>query len=223
MKHFKGRFGRFKHLEDEGRIPPRVSSQIDALCRSLNGTAERLVNGLDSWSVEIAHDLQLLTLGPQFRGSENTRIGRAATREVQELIRAIVRNSLHEETDRTFLLRNASGRPVLIEFSSDPDVRVTETLPTSVRPTLSIEIKGGTDDSNIHNRLGEAEKSHLKARRLGFREFWTILRSALDFDSARRASPTTGRFFRLDEITDPDSEAHAEFSDLFAALLGIKS
>ena len=29
-----------------------------------------------------------------------------------------------------------------------------------------MEIKGGSDISNAHNRVGEAEKSHIKARQL---------------------------------------------------------
>ena len=40
---------------------------------------------------------------------------------------------------------------------------------------IAIEIKGGTDVSNLHNRLGEAEKSHQNARLLGFTQFWTII------------------------------------------------
>ncbi len=56
---------------------------------------------------------------------------------------------------------------MLIEFSSDPDVLITEKLQSGVRYILSIEVKGGTDASNIHNRLGEAEKSHLKAKKFG--------------------------------------------------------
>ena len=39
----------------------------------------------------------------------------------------------------------------------------------------SWSIKGGTDKSNAHNRAGEAEKSHQKARQQDFRECWTLI------------------------------------------------
>jgi len=45
----------------------------------------------------------------------------------------------------------------------------------SYRNRISIEVKGGTDYSNIHNRLGEAEKTHQNAKAAGFTEFWTVI------------------------------------------------
>jgi hypothetical protein len=39
-----------------------------------------------------------------------------------------------------------------------------------VRSLAAIEIKGGRDYSNIHNRIGEAEKSHQKAEKQGYVE-----------------------------------------------------
>ena len=94
-----------------------------------------------------------------------------------------------EETDRSLVLKNAAGRAVLIEVASDPDVTITETLEDGARPIVSIEIKGGSDSSNVHNRIGEAEKSHQKAKRLGFFEFWTILRSDVDDRERNRSLP----------------------------------
>lgn len=32
--------------------------------------------------------------------------------------------------------------------------------PNDFRNIIAVEVKGGTDFSNIHNRIGEAEKSH---------------------------------------------------------------
>ena len=46
---------------------------------------------------------------------------------------------------------NASGRRVTVSFSSDPDIAVTEKLTTSVTNKLAVEIKGGTDVTNVHN------------------------------------------------------------------------
>jgi hypothetical protein len=111
---------------------------------------------------------------------------------------------------------------VLFEFSSDPDVRVTEQLASQTRPTLSIEIKGGADASNIHNRLGEAEKSHLKARTRGFREFWTIVAVDVEDVAARRASPTTGQFFNLGRLLTAGTDDHERFRELLCSLVGIR-
>jgi hypothetical protein len=88
---------------------------------------------------------------------------------------------------------------------------------------VSIEVKGGTDISNIHNRLGEAEKSHQKARNRGFFEFWTIVRCDVDPAMAARESPTTSRFFHLDRISDQKAPEHREFRDLLGSLLGIQT
>ncbi len=221
--YHKGPFGRFRSLEEKGVVPPRVAGTLAPLCESLVGSAERLVDRLTELSVSVVHELQLLTLGAQLRGSENTRIGQRATEDVRMLIESIVKPYAQQATSAGIILENESNRKVLIEFAADPDVCVTEQLSQEVRPTLAIEIKGGADASNIHNRLGEAEKSHQKARNRGFREFWTILSVDIDEATARRASPTTGRFFNLQCILDPGTTDHRRFRDLFCALIGIRA
>lgn len=218
----KGPFGKFKKLEELGEVPDKLKPIITALCNSLIKTAQMLVEGVDEVSLQIVHELQLLTIGPQLRGSENTRLGQEATRDVFALIKEIVSPYIKEKTKRTIIIENDSGRTVLIEFLSDPDIRITEKLETQMRPKVSIEIKGGTDASNIHNRLGEAEKSHQKARNRGFFEFWTIIRVNVDQTLAKRESPTTSQFFHLDLITDPDTQEYKKFKEILSSLIGIK-
>ncbi len=219
----KGPFGSFRRLEDEGRLRSGHQDRMIPLCKSLVGTGEQLLGALDSLTINTIHELQLLTIGPQLRGSENTRIGASATREVRQLMEAIVKPHVHESTPRTLLIRNAAGRVVLIEFLDDPDVRISETLPSGVRRVVSVEIKGGADVSNVHNRLGEAEKSHLKARAAGFNEFWTIVRAKIPEQAAKRDSPTTSRFFDLAQICNKRSAEHRQFRDLLASFVGIRS
>ena len=125
-------------------------------------------------------------------------------------------------TERTIHIINDSKRTVMIEFFSDPDVRITQKLESGVRPLVSMEIKGGTDASNIHNRVGEAEKSHQKAKNLNFFEFWTIIRVDVDSEVVKRESPTTTHFFHIDRIIDSSSPEHAQFKDLLAAMMGIR-
>jgi len=219
----KGPFGRFLRLEESGQAPAGVQDTIPALCRSLAQTGEMLVNGLDRLSLAAVHDLQLLTLGPTFRGSELNRIGRDATKQVFDLVQAVVASHIRSTSARTMLVRNASGRDVLFVFADDPDVRLVEKLETCEQPLLSIEVKGGGDASNVYNRIGEAEKSHLKAKQMGFFEFWTIVRADFSPDRAKVDSPTTGHFFRLDRILDPATPEYREFRDRLCVEAGIPS
>jgi len=218
----KGPFGRFKSMEERGEIGQSAMPHLGDLCASLIGSAESLVTALDNLSTDVVKELQLLTLGPQLRGSENTRIGQEATQAVFDLVRSIVQAYLLDETKRTLILENDSGRSVIVEFASDPDIRISEKLESSVRPLVSVEIKGGADASNVHNRIGEAEKSHQKARARGFFEFWTISRVRVADDLWRRESPTTTQFFALDELTDSSSREHARFRETLCSVLGIR-
>jgi hypothetical protein len=217
----KGPFGMFVRLEDAGQVPDKAQQHISALCRSMAQTGEVLVAGVGTLSLTLVHDLQLLTVGAFLRGSENTRIGQAATRDVFDAIREIVEPHITHATARTLSLENASGRVVLVEFASDPDISISEVLGSGARPLVSIEIKGGTDASNIHNRLGEAEKSHQKARQRGFFEFWTIVRVDVDREHAARETPTTSHFFHIDRVRDAAGSEHRLFRDLLCSIIGI--
>jgi len=218
----KGPFGRFKRLEERGTLTASLKTELPALCAGLTKSAELLVESIDEISISIIHDLQLLTLGPQLRGGANTKIGQASTKEVFVLMKQLVSAYMKEATERTILIENDSRRKVLIEFFSDPDVRITEKLPSGTRPLVSIEIKGGSDVSNIHNRVGEAEKSHQKARNRGFFEFWTIIRVDVNAEMIKRESPTTSHFFHLDRIVDVTTQEHAQFRDLLGSLMRIR-
>lgn len=218
----KGGFGAFKRMEDRGELTPTSNSKIGELCKNLCLTADSLVLGLDDLSHSLVKDLQLLTLGAQLRGSRNTKIGALASQQVLELIAQIVGRAMTTRNDRGLEFKNAAGRQVRVEFASDPDVKVTELSGDTTRLILSIEIKGGADKSNIHNRLGEAEKSHLKAKQAGCAELWTLIRVPLDDQSARRGSPTTTRFFHLDLVLQSKTAEHKAFRSALIMHLGLK-
>ena len=217
----KGPYGMFARMEASGEITDKIRLRVPELCQALVSTGEQLVDGIGSLSLQAIHELQLLTVGAYLRGSENTRIGQDATAEVFTLIKAIAGDNAKQITDRALRIENASGRTVLVEFSSDPDIRITEIMASGVRPLVSVEIKGGTDASNIHNRLGEAEKSHQKARKEGFREFWTIVRVDVNRADAQRETPTTAHFFHMDSIQTPGHPEHGQFRDLLCSVIGI--
>lgn len=221
----KGKLGRFTAMETKGKLSVRSHGEIDELCRAFCLRGSELINdiGIERVSLEFLEHLTLLTLGPQLRGSNNTKIGRLANQAVFELIQSIVSHAIEEQDATHLVLRNASDRRVVIAFSADPDISVREELSlNALRNVVAIEIKGGTDQSNIWNRLGEAEKSHQSAKQRGFVEFWTIYNlPALNRSKGHEKSPTTNRFYSLPELLSPSSGAFQDFRDRLLSLVGI--
>lgn len=201
-------FGKFKKLEDQGTVGSLEDRDLQNLSHVLCHSSASLLMRIDEVSMSSIRDMQIMMLGAQFRGGENNRIGQEAILDVYDLIATLASDYIIDRTDRTIVLENDSKRKVIVEFASDPDVRVVQSLGSGVRPILSIEIKGGGDVSNIHNRLGEAEKSHQKARQLGCFEFWTIVKADVDENLAKYESPTTSRFFSLERIRTPGDDQY---------------
>ena len=112
----------------------------------------------------------------------------------------------------------------MITLSHDPDLCVQE-LMEDRRPNsrVAIEVKGGTDFSNAHNRAGEAEKSHQKARKMhGFAEFWTIIsKQGVEEFKLQRESRTTNRWFDIAEVLARKGKDWDEFRQRFAGACGI--
>ena len=223
----KSKLARFKVLESKGELRGRVAGELEELCRGLVLRASEMASaiGFGRITKELLDDLTLLTLGPQLQGSRNTRIGKAANEVVFQIIERIVHHALSRSTATKLELTNASGRPVSIAFSADPDISVTEEISSkTIKRVVAIEIKGGADKSNIWNRLGEAEKSHRSAKQRGFVEFWTIYNVPdLDLEKAREKSPTTTRFYSMIELSETASDKFADFRDRLISLVGIKA
>ncbi len=133
----------------------------------------------------------------------------------------MVRKYIISSTPNSIEIRNDSGRTVRIEFASDPDIVIIEKLPSGERGLISIEIKGGRDISNIHNRIGEAEKSHQKAKKKGYFEFMTILSVEIDYKFLKEESPTTSHFYNLDKIYDNESNEFMKFKDILSSIMSI--
>jgi hypothetical protein len=111
---------------------------------------------------------------------------------------------------------------VFIALSGDPDIRIQEEFEDTLRNKVAIEIKGGTDVSNAHNRAGEAEKSHQKAKKLGFRDFWTIISKAgLNVEKLKQESPTTNSWFDVAQVLGREGDDWKEFRSRFADSVGI--
>ena len=228
QKQFYGdRYGftSFKSMEERGRLSPGNESLLNELCQVLCISAGHLIKGIDQLTSEGVHELTLLTLGPQLRGGALNILGSAATRKVFDLICSLLSSVEIKETEKSIEVRNAAGRIVRVEFANDPDICIREELPSGRhRNLVAIEIKGGQDYSNVHNRIGEAEKSHQKARKEGYVECWTIVGVAdLDLSQARKESPSTDKFYHIDKIADAISDEGEDFRENLLARIGINA
>jgi hypothetical protein len=217
----KGPFGAFRSMEDSGKLSRIATDNLELLCKSLISTAESLVTQIGEFNISTLADLQLLTVGPQFRGSMNNEYGQVATQKTFSLIKEFVKSYILASTPTSIEIKNDSGRTVEIKFSSDPDIEIIEKLSTGTRGLISIEIKGGKDISNIHNRIGEAEKSHQKARQRGYFEFMTIISVDIEYSFLKSESPTTSHFFHLDKISDQTTVEYNKFRELLSSILGV--
>ncbi|MCY4488819.1 MAG: XcyI family restriction endonuclease [Deltaproteobacteria bacterium] len=220
-----GGAGQFKSMEDSGTLSSRQDELLPDLCAGMNRCASLLLAALDEGDIQpqFLDDLTLLTLGPQLRGGANVRKGSAGIVVVFDAIREVVKGNIQKETSKRLDIHNASGRSVTIQCAADPDIVIVEAMaPEEQRNVIAIEVKSGTDFSNIHNRIGEAEKSHQKARQAGFVECWTIVNvDNIDLAMARRESPSTNRFYRISGLKRGEGDEFRDFRSRVLSLVGI--
>ena len=217
--------GRFKGMEDRGAIGRGLDDDLPDACRAMCAAGALLLAAISNEKVSAAllDDLTLLTLGPQLRGGANVRKGTAGIRTVFNAINEIVESAVTSVSDVQIALTNAAGRTVLIEFAPDPDIIIREEMRAGqYRQLIAIEVKAGTDFSNVHNRIGEAEKSHQKAKAAGYVECWTVVNvDRIDVAMAHRESPSTNRFYRISDIVAAEGDDYQDFRDRVVSLTGI--
>jgi hypothetical protein len=215
--------GPFKLVEQRGILNPRHEALLPDFCAAMCQALAELVRRLSPTVTQRDIDeLPLLTLGGQFQGSNNNKIGQQATLDVFLAIKEIVQKHIQKEDARRILIVNASGRRVRIIQAADPDVRIEEEFEGKYRPRTAIEIKGGTDKSNAHNRTGEAEKSHLKAKNEGFRDYWTVIATkGLDMKVLKSESPTTSSWFDIAQVLGRNGTSWRDFGSRVAGDVGI--
>lgn len=230
QKEFYGRdkgfqVSKFQAMEAQGKLNPAVAPALPALCAACCEAASALLAGLTPLPVTSAllDDLTLLTVGPQLRGGANNQRGTDGIAEVFDLLRELVAHAASTIEPRCMVVTSATGRPFLIEFAADPDIIIREAMDSQhYRNVVAIEVKSGTDASNIHNRIGEAEKSHQKARQRGFTECWTVVNvPTLDMAKARSESPSTDRFYSLAALSDRAGFEYADFRRRVLSLTAI--
>jgi len=212
-----------KGMEMRGTMGDRQKVLLPPFCTAMCRVLSDLVVQLSpSVTPRDVAELRLLTLGSQFQGRNNNTIGQQATANVFLVIAEIVKSHVTDRTDRQLTLKNASGRKVIVSLATDPDVRIQEEFGKSLRNKIAIEIKGGTDRSNAHNRAGEAEKSHQKARKQDFRDCWTLIAlKGLDVQKLRHESPTTNSWFDVAQVLARKGADFEEFQSRLADVVGI--
>lgn len=217
--------GHFKSMEVKGKIGKVASEEINDLCTAFCASASILLEGVGPLRVskELLDDLTLLTVGPQLRGGANNVKGYAGIIQVFDIIKEIVNHSISEVRESSMEVISATGRLISIEFAPDPDIIIKEAMSDEhYRNVVAIEVKSGTDISNIHNRIGEAEKSHQKARKEGFTECWTVVNvSQLDMNKAKSESPSTDRFYSLSNLATRKGDEYEDFRRRILSLTSI--
>ena len=217
--------GIFSSMENSGKCNAKADSALPELCQAFAAAGKILVAGLGSGlqAPTYSNDLCLLTLGAQFRGSHNNAKGSEGIKAVFSVLKAIFEAETIETGARSLQVRSASGRVVVIELASDPDILIKSKMDDgNERTVVAVEVKAGEDHSNIWNRIGEAEKSHLKARDSGVAECWTIINDPQAPDQQLRvASPSTHRFYQLIDLTNSQSAARLDFAARVRDMVGL--
>ncbi len=222
--HGSTSFGSLMAIEEGGTLTTRQEVHFNAVCKALNGLIADLVIPLKShFSIDDIHDLPLLQLGAQLDGAYRVKIGEVASQEVFKVITEILHKHVKQATPKRIELIDATRTNVRIVCSSDPDIEITRSDGSARPRRIAIEIKGGVDLSNAHNRAGEAEKSHIKAKRAGCTEFWTIASLPPNgLDAFKAQSPTTSIWFDLPDVLARTGATWDEFRRQLSSAVGVR-
>jgi len=143
----------FKSMEQRGMFDPKRRPPLEEFARVMAESIAEMVRQISPRiNARDVTELPLITLGAQLYGSNNNAIGQQATLDVFVSVAEIVKKFIISRDTKKITVRNASKRKVFIALSTDPDIRIQEDFNGKLRNKLAIEIKGGTDNSNAHNR-----------------------------------------------------------------------
>lgn len=212
----------FKSMEEMGTMSGKQEHYVSDFCEAMANPLAELVRQIPNFDERDLRELPLLTFGSQLQGSNNTKIGKKAMQEVFVAIVEILEPHISRREPNRLTVRNAAGRDVFVTLSHDPDVSIQEQVENQIHSKVAIEVKGGTDVSNAHNRAGEAEKSHLKAKQKGFKDFWTVIsKPGLDMSKLKRESQTTAEWFDVTELLAREGKDWEDFRQRIAGAVGV--
>jgi len=221
---YKGKtgMGAVRSMEETGLASPKQQRRISEFCEAMARPLAELVKQVPNITSKDIAELPLLTYGAQLQGSNNTAIGKKAMQDVFIAVSEVMGDHIVKQEPDKLTVRNAAGRSVSISLAHDPDLAIDEQVGNKTHRKIAIEVKGGTDISNAHNRAGEAEKSHLKAKSRGYPEYWTIIsKSGLDMETLKRESQTTNHWFDIVEVLARKGVDWDDFRQHLAGVVGI--
>ena len=219
---------KFRSMEDRQVIRADADPFIEQLCRELNLAMSQLITNLPANTIrQDVLQLPLMTLGAQADGAWRGEIGKKATAGVFASLEAIIESHVKKgnapvKTATSVTVTNSAGRHVTMTLASDPDIVIHEDVAGQDVYKVAIEIKGGTDYANLHNRAGEAEKSHAKAHNKGAQDCWTVidLKNA-DIKRLKQESPSTRQWFDLTEVLTRQGASYSLLVSLIRSAMGI--
>lgn len=218
----------FKTMEHDGKVNASAEKELDNLCCAINNTMALLLRGVNRSNLEQdLTELPLMTLGVYADGVWRNIIGTQAALHVFETIKQIVKSfrvDLVTDEEKCLRFKNNAGNIYRVVPSSDPDISVfSEGQPEE--KILCIEIKGGQDVANVHNRAGEAEKAHLKAGQAGWREKWTVIYLVglqhKQADKLLTESPSTDKWFDINEVCAQSGKTYDSFKNMLVSRFGL--
>lgn len=218
----------FKPMEHDGKITKNSEQEINNLCYAINSAMENLLKSVNrSTLTQDLEALPLMTLGVYADGVWRNIIGTQAALHVFGTIKQIVKSSgadIITDEDKCLRFKNGAGVIYRVIPSSDPDISVFLEEPSEEK-LLCIEIKGGQDVANVHNRAGEAEKAHPKASQAGWLEKWTVIYLVglqhKQADKLLTESPSTDAWFDINEVCAQSGRTYESFKHALAVKFDI--
>ena len=220
----------FQSMEHTGSYNKKAKERLKELCLAINEAMLSLLDNIvkNDLSQDL-RDLPLMTLGVYADGVWRNIIGTQAAVHVFGAIKRIVNDSdatVLIDDEKCLKFENCSGTVFRVTPSSDPDISIIEEGKLE-RKRLCIEIKGGQDVANVHNRAGEAEKAHLKATQVGWLEKWTVIYLVgLQEEQKEKLlteSPSTDEWFDVNEVCAQTGRYYYLFKQKMEQLFSIKS
>lgn len=213
----------FMSMEGEGKLTSKQDAALNEFCKTMNVALADLFNRLTKENIDRdLTELPIMTLGVYVDGVWRNVIGSNAAAAVKETIKDILVGmglDITSEDGRrtTFHFRD---KGFILYESSDPDLAIEDCYK---RKILCVEVKGGQDVANVHNRAGEAEKSHQKAVAAGWEDCWTvILWDSLTQDQQekiRGEAQTTKKWYDINNIVAQSGLSYERFKEDLTKLI----
>lgn len=213
-------YGTWVNAEENGKLSKQNEIELEEYCSYLIQHLATLIFAMGQFNQKDLSDLALLTLGSTFQGARNDAIGTLAEKQIFELLYHLVKPWATYFEWPVIRLSIPHGPTFEIINKSDPDISLRVGSGAASIPLLAIEVKGGGDASNAHNRAGEAEKSHIKAATAGYIHRWTLIQIPPgQKNRILDETPSSTRVFEFNEIIVQEGNEWQEFCKEFLKLL----